>query len=214
MRYKTVIWDFNGTLLADMEISIKAMNRVLSKRSLPPIPSLANFQAVFGFPVEDYYSRIGLDFSKEPFKIPADEWVSLYSKEMFDAPLTKNAKAALYAFKEAGIRQIILSASEKERLEKHLNILAIESYFDEIHGAEDVYAKGKADIARELSRRSELFPAVLIGDTDHDKACADAIGCDCILFSGGFMSEERLLKTGAPVFSDLLDIANKIILQK
>ena len=211
MYYKTVIWDFNGTLLSDMDISIKAMNTVLSRRSLPKINSLLEFQSVFGFPVEDYYKKLGLDFSKESFKVPADEWVELYTKDMFSSPLTDNAEDALIALKEAGIRQIVLSASEKQRLTDHLKSLGILSYFDEVYGTGDVYAKGKADIAKMLSEKGELFPAVLIGDTDHDKICADIIGCDAYLYSGGFMSEERLKRLNAPVESDLLKIAKEII---
>lgn len=211
MKYKTVIWDFNGTLLSDMEISMRAMNCVLEKRSLPIIPSLGAFQNLFGFPVEDYYARLGLDFSKEPYKIPADEWIELYTKEMYSAPLITGAKEALEAIKEAGIRQIILSACEQERLINQLEKLGIIEFFDEIHGSGDVYARGKKENAELLSKRQGLFPAVLIGDTDHDLLCAKAIGCDCILFSGGFMSEERLSRLGVPVRSSLIEIANEII---
>lgn len=211
MKYKTIIWDFNGTLLADMEISIKAMNTVLSRRNLPIIPSVDAFRDVFCFPVEEYYGRVGLDFSKEPFKIPADEWVELYSADMYAAPLINEAKEALEGFRKAGIKQVILSASEKNRLITHLEKLEIIDYFDEIHGAGDVYANGKKDLAVMLSKRSELFPAVLIGDTDHDCKCAELIGCDTYLFSGGFMSANRLAESGCPVSDSLLDIS-KIIL--
>ena len=141
----------------------------------------------------------------------ADEWVALYSEKMYTAPLTDGAEDALEAIKAAGCRQIILSASEKARLITHLEKLGITHYFDEIHGAEDVYAKGKADIAKELSKRDDLFPAVLIGDTDHDFSCARAIGCDAMLFSGGFMSEERLSVLDSPVRSSLIEIAKEIV---
>lgn len=211
MKYKTVIWDFNGTLLDDVEISMNAMNVVLERRSLKKIPSTDGFRNVFSFPVQDYYQRLGIDFSKEPFKVSADEWVELYSKEMFSSPLMKGAKEALELLKDKKIKLLILSASEKKRLSQHLEKLDISEFFDEVHGAEDVYAKGKDEIARELSMREELFPAVLIGDTDHDFKCARMIGADCILFSKGFMSKERLEKLQVPVFDDLLDIAKKII---
>ncbi|MBE6588252.1 MAG: HAD family hydrolase [Ruminococcaceae bacterium] len=211
MKYKTVIWDFNGTLLSDMGISMEAMNCVLERRDLPKISSLSEFQRVFGFPVEDYYRRLGLDFSKEPYKVPADEWIELYNEKMYTSPLTEGAADALEKIKKSNIRQIVLSASEKAKLTDHLEKLGIAHYFDEIHGAEDVYAKGKAEIARELSKREELFPAVLVGDTDHDYLCARAMGCDCILFCGGFMSKERLSVLGAPVSDSITEIAREII---
>ncbi len=211
MKYKTVIWDFNGTLLDDVEISMNAMNKVLERRTLKEIPSADHFRDVFSFPVQNYYEKLGMDFSKEPFKIPADEWVELYSKEMFSAPVMKGAKEALMLLKNSGIKLLILSASEKNRLTEHLEKLGITEFFDEIHGAEDVYARGKDDIARELSSREDLFPCVLVGDTDHDCKCAEMIGADCILFSKGFMSKSRLEKLSVPVYDDLLEIAEKII---
>ncbi len=211
MRFKTVVWDFNGTLLDDTGISRDAMNVVLSRRGLKCIPSVEEFRKVFGFPVRDYYARIGLDFEKEPFEAPADEWVALYSEKMFTAPLISGAREALELFKEAGIRQIILSASETARLKKHLEILGIEGYFSEINGADDVYAKGKEDRAKLLSERKELFPAALIGDTDHDYKSAILARCEPYLFSGGFMSAERLVPLGAPVSDSLLETAKKII---
>lgn len=211
MRFKTVVWDFNGTLLDDTGISMDAMNTVLAKRGLKLIPSLREFRQVFGFPVKDYYERIGLDFSKEPYEIPADEWVALYSQKMFTAPLMNEARETLELFRAAGIKQIILSASETKRLRKHLEILGIDEYFSEINGADDVYAKGKEDRARLLSKRDDLFPAALIGDTDHDFESARLSGCTPYLFSGGFMSRERLEPLGAPVSSSLLEIAKYIV---
>ena len=211
MNIKSVIWDFNGTLLQDVQMSIDAMNTVLERRSLPLIESHEAFRKVFGFPVKDYYERLGMDFTKEPYKKPADEWVELYTKDMYTAPLTEGALEALELLKQNGINQLILSASEKARLTKHLDILGIANYFDEILGTGDVYAKGKDDLAITLSKRADIFPAVLIGDTDHDFECARIIGCDAILFSKGFMSEERLLPLGCPVYDNLLTIAEKII---
>jgi phosphoglycolate phosphatase len=46
----------------------------------------------------------------------------------------------------------------------------------------------------------------MIGDTAHDAETADAIGADCILFSGGHQCVERLEATGCPVVKNLLDI--------
>jgi phosphoglycolate phosphatase len=213
MKYKTVIWDFNGTLFDDMGVSIDAMNTVLSRRSLPLINGLFEFQNVFGFPVRDYYSRIGLDFSKEPYEVPADEWIELYGEKMNEAPIMKDADTVLKRLHDMGIRQIVLSASEKGRLIENLEHLGIISYFDEILGMDNAYAKGKAEIAKEFAARDKegIFPAILIGDTDHDFQCAESIGCDCILYSGGFMSRSRLEKLGAPVIDSLSEIFDYLI---
>ena len=213
MKYKTIIWDFNGTLFDDMGVSIEAMNTVLARRSLAPISGLSEFQEVFGFPVRDYYSRIGLDFSKEPYEVPADEWIALYGEKMNAAPLMKGAEEVLSKLRDMGIRQIVLSASERGRLIENLTHLGILSYFDEVLGMSDAYARGKAEIAEEYAKRDRdgIFPALLIGDTDHDLDCARSIGCDCLLYSGGFMSRRRLEKLGATVIDSLSDIFKFLI---
>ena len=148
----------------------------------------------------------------EPYQKSADEWIELYTESMYDAPLIDGAIEALEAFKQAGIIQIILSASEKQRLTTHLKKLGIIEYFDRIYGSDNVYAKGKAEIAADLSADKDLFPCVLIGDTDHDYKCSQLIGCDCMLFSGGFMSQKRLNALSAPVYNSLNEIVKKITL--
>ena len=47
---------------------------------------------------------------------------------------------------------------------------------------------------------------LFIGDTIHDKDIADVVGSDCILVSKGHVSKERLQKTGASVFEELIKI--------
>ena len=39
MKYGTVVWDFNGTLLDDVEVGIRSVNKLLSDRGLPVIES-------------------------------------------------------------------------------------------------------------------------------------------------------------------------------
>ncbi|MBN2352282.1 MAG: hypothetical protein JXD23_06910 [Spirochaetales bacterium] len=56
----TVVWDWNGTLLNDMEACIRSMNLMLENRSLPPI-DFETYRNVFTFPVIDYYRAVGID---------------------------------------------------------------------------------------------------------------------------------------------------------
>ena len=213
MKYKYVIWDFNGTVLDDTGISINAINKVLSKRGLNTLDSLGALQKVFCFPVKEYYRKLGMDFDVEPYEIPADEWVSDYTANMFTASLMHGVENALMKIEKSGIKQIILSASELDMLKKQIDELGIAGYFDEILGCDNVYAGGKSHIAIdwiEKKKRENVFPAVMIGDTDHDYEVSVKLGCDCVLYSGGFMSKERLLEFGVPVFDTFDEIVSYI----
>ena len=67
MRYTDVIWDFNGTLLDDADAGLACVEELLRRRGLPPLGSLARYREVFRFPIRDYYTDIGFDFSREPW---------------------------------------------------------------------------------------------------------------------------------------------------
>jgi phosphoglycolate phosphatase len=70
VRFDSIIWDWNGTLLNDVEVAINSINRLLYDRNLVPL-TLERYLDVFTFPVQDYYEVIGFDLINEPFEIPA-----------------------------------------------------------------------------------------------------------------------------------------------
>ena len=72
--YKGIIWDWNGTLLNDTKLAVESMNKILLKRGLPVL-TVERYKHVFTFPVRDYYQSVGFDFDKEPFEIPAMEFI-------------------------------------------------------------------------------------------------------------------------------------------
>jgi phosphoglycolate phosphatase len=59
-RYRHIVWDWNGTLLDDLDYSIGVMNTLLARRALPLLDR-ARYHALFDFPVRDYYYRLGFD---------------------------------------------------------------------------------------------------------------------------------------------------------
>ena len=51
MTYTHVIWDFNGTILDDVQIGIDSVNVLLRKRGLPTVASVDADREVFEFPI-------------------------------------------------------------------------------------------------------------------------------------------------------------------
>ena len=52
-KYTHVIWDFNGTILDDVEACIRSANLLLEAHGLPALPSREAYQRHFGFPLID-----------------------------------------------------------------------------------------------------------------------------------------------------------------
>jgi len=205
-RYKTVVWDFNGTLLDDVDLGIECANVMLSRRGLPVIPDRKKYFEVFGFPIEDYYRRLGFDFSREPYEVLAHEWIAEYRSRERDVPLRAGVVEALAAVKDAGVRQVVLSATEARMLREQLSDLGILGYFDEVVGRGDIYAPDKTGLACRWAEERKPFPCLMIGDTEHDLACASAAGFDCLLVRGGHTSDADLDALGCRVLSDLFEV--------
>ena len=204
--YATLIWDFNGTLLDDVDLGIVCANLMLERRGLPLIPDRNRYFEVFGFPIEDYYRRLGFDFSREPYEVLAHEWIAEYRSREWDVPLRAGAVDLLSAVKEAGIPQVVLSATESSMLNEQLRDLGVSGYFSEIVGRGDIYAPDKTGLARRWAQTRKPGRCLMIGDTEHDLACAEAAGFDCLLVRGGHTSDSDLDKLDCRVANDLFDV--------
>ncbi len=207
MKYTHVIWDFNGTVLRDMEIGIEATNYMLRRRSLPEIGGIADYRELFGFPVQDYYARLGFDMIREDYRtVLAPEWVCEYNKRSGAAPIFDGVRELTQALREKGIHQSILSASEQEMMLTQLTSLGGADWFDEIWGTGSIHAHGKAELADAWRAEHPDAKALLLGDTDHDFEVAQRLGADCVLVAQGHQSRNRLSQCGVPVVDDLWQV--------
>ena len=203
----TILWDWNGTLLDDLDLCISTINTLLQNRKLPLL-NHKDYKEAFSFPVEKYYRTIGFDFEKEDFSIPAAEFMKVYNNEIKNCNLHKSAVKVLSAFKNRGIRQFVLSAMQQSMLEATLTNKGIHNFFEGIAGLSDHFAVSKIDRGRELIDRYRINreKACIIGDTDHDFEVAQVLGIKCILVADGHQSEKRLRETGATVLMSLDDL--------
>ena len=51
-----IIWDWNGTLLNDIELCVLTINELLERRNLTLL-SVEDYREVFSFPVKNYYQK-------------------------------------------------------------------------------------------------------------------------------------------------------------
>src|SRR3712207_913570 len=83
---KHVIWDWNGTLLNDVDHAIETMNHLLTDHSLP-ILDKARYQKIFDFPVKGYYDSLGFDYAKESFESLCHRFVDRFMTGFQNLPL-------------------------------------------------------------------------------------------------------------------------------
>lgn len=203
-KYKAIIWDWNGTLLNDVEYSLRCINTLLMRRNMPQI-SMSVYKELFTFPVKLYYERIGFDFNLEPWEKVAMEFMREYWSGMHTVPVFEDAIAVLSHFKSLNIKQYIVSAMEHKKLNGMVEERGMFSYFKFILGISDHYANSKTHLAKQILDETGYRPkdVLWVGDTYHDYEVANAMGVDVVLLSCGHQSEKVLSKAGVDVFSAL-----------
>ena len=208
MKYKYIVWDWNGTLYDDVQIGIDAMNEMLRLKGYNIFLTPEKYREIFCFPIIDYYKRIGYDFSHHPFEELAELYIEIYCSIQNKAQLYPSAKSVLNELQNKGARQVIVSACEKNRLKQQINSFGITDYFDDIVGIDDNLAKGKIQLAQQWIKDKGLSAKdiVFIGDTTHDYEVAKSVGCDCILVADGHQSANRLRQTGENVVNTLCEV--------
>ena len=206
--YDQIIWDFNGTLLDDVQTGIDSVNKLLCERGLGQITDKEHYRRVFRFPIIEYYRTLGFDFEREPYEALAPLWVSLYLENVKSAKVYPDVIDTLEFLRSIGVRQSVLSATERAMLERQLVDLKIGEYFDEVMGLDNIHAGSKLSLAYDWRARHEGERVLLIGDTDHDMETARALGADCVLISRGHQSREYLLSICDNVFDDLSIVRN------
>ena len=211
MKYDHIIWDFNGTILDDVETGILSVNKLLRDRGLREIQSREEYQDVFCFPIKRYYERLGFDFEKEAYEIIAPLWVEQYMQNVKNAQVFPDVRSAIKLFDEHNIPQTLLSATELTMLKCQLKDIGMSDAFCEILGRDDIHAASKEGIAHAWRARHRDDCVLMIGDTDHDLQVAKAIDAECVLISRGHQSEEYLKKLGARVYPDITALLESII---
>lgn len=206
-RLDLLIWDWNGTLLDDLQLCLEIINNLLAARNLPPV-SQKRYLEIFGFPVQDYYQQLGFDFSQEPFEAISTEFITAYEQGRPECQLMDGAEQALAAGADLGLTQTIISASKKDYLRNAVREYGIDHYFRDVLGLNNHHAAGKSLLAADYLANASWQPdrILMIGDTTHDASIAASLGIRCLLIPNGHHSQVRLLSTGAVVIESLLEV--------
>ncbi len=208
---RVVIWDWNGTLLNDVEYCLNILNNLLIINQLKPL-TLEQYRNIFTFPVRDYYQKAGFDFSKKSFEELGKIFMNFYEINKYSLSLFNGVIEVLKYFESIKIEQYLLSAYKQDKLEDFVEFFNIKKYFKKIKGHDNIYATGKTHLGIELRKeinysREEI---VLIGDSLHDYEVAELIDAEAILISNGHQSAEKLRLNSNFVIDDIIKLKDLI----
>jgi phosphoglycolate phosphatase len=204
---RTIIWDWNGTLLDDVDSCVATLNELRERRGMEAL-SREQYRDRFGFPVRAFYESIGFDFTSEPFADLSRDFIAAYRRRASEMRVAPGAREAMRRLSERGVNHIVISAMEAtllgEMLAEHRLHQVVTGWF----GTSDHTAGSKVELGAAAVRRAALLPEslVVVGDTLHDLELARAIGCRALLYGGGHMHRRRLADSGVPVIDDFAEL--------
>ena len=212
-RYDYIIWDWNGTILDDLQVNFEVENTLLSRRGRKLIKDIDEYHEKFQFPILKFYESLDFDLENEKFEDIAREYVLEFDERFYELEVFPDAESVIREFKFKGIEQIILSQTEQRWLEKQVSFHDMDYLFTELLGARDIYVKGKVGIALEWITKNNIDTSqvLMVGDTLHDYEVAETIGCDCILIARGHQPKEKLLTSGTVVLDSIEELRRMVI---
>ncbi|GAB2747947.1 HAD hydrolase-like protein [Salinifilum aidingensis] len=212
-RPEHIVWDWNGTLLADNHAVLAAVNAVCEEFERAPI-DLEHWRAIFSRPLQACYERL-LDRS-----LDAADWARIdalyhdaYRELLHTCGLADGVPERLHVWAEAGGSQSLLSMWFHEELVPLVEKLGLAELFDRVDGIREQVGGGSkaAYLQRHLERLGRRpHEAVLIGDVVDDAEAAAQVGAHCVLVSTGVMSRASLVETGVPVCDSVEEAVARI----
>lgn len=212
MRYRHIIWDWNGTLWDDTWLCVEINNHMLKRRGLPEI-DISIYRDKLCFPVDRYYCQIGFDYDRDPYRALAEEFIEEYERRRFECMLQPGARELIESLHDCNIPQAVLSAYQHDTLLQAVSYFELTALFEDIIGLNDIYASGKVENGIKYISGLGMDPVdiLFVGDTVHDFEVARAMGVECVLLSNGHNSRARLESCGSRVFDTLGEVKRVVV---
>ncbi len=202
MKYKNIIWDYNGTIIDDAQLAVDAENIVLDSYGLPKI-DIDFYLRECEMPIVNFYRKIFPDFDSYDFSEIAKRFLHNYDKLFPAAGVFPEVKKMIKKLSRSGVRQGVISGFESSRLKSSLRGFGLDGYFEFMSGSDDIDCGDKSERAVAVCRKNGFLPGetLFIGDMYHDFETAQKVGADCVLIAKGHQGAEVLKKYGITVLN-------------
>ncbi|MEJ2769380.1 HAD family hydrolase [Mycetohabitans sp. B46] len=203
-RIEHIVLDWNGTLIDDIDLAVRAVNCCGERFGVTPV-TRDRYRALFDFPIAGFYQALGFDFARTPFATIVEHYLECFDANVAQCALHDGVLDLLDTARAAGVGLSILSASHHDILRGTLDAKGLHDRFEHVVGLSHNRASSKLDEAMQLMRTLALRPdrTLYVGDTTHDYDVAYAVGWRPALVSTGHHDASRLLRSGAPVYGGL-----------
>jgi len=208
-----IVWDWNGTLLADMEATIDAVNVVMDEFDANRISAI-DYALHYRRPVRDFYEHLlQRPLDDETWARIDEIWHDHYHSQLRAIPLAERATDVLATLAEIGHSQSLLSMWWHDLLVTECALRNIAHCFTRIDGnvagIGDRKSTSLAEHLAELRLDGGMHDIVVVGDTLDDADAARHCGARAVLVTST-THPDRLKAAGVPLIDSLGDLLNHV----
>lgn len=195
---KLVVFDWNGTLLADTQAIVEGVARELKALGRPPI-TIQKYREHYDVPIMKFYKNLGIDEAEMRAKSAevSAAFHSYYEARVAHARTRTGTRQLLTEIARRKTSQVILSNHTMEGIYLQLERLKLTSYFDAVLANENTqiaYSTGKEGRLKNYIQQHSIPPAqvAIVGDTVEEIRIGQNLELKTIAITGGHNSTKRL----------------------
>lgn len=187
MKYKLLLWDFDGTLADTLSLALNVYNRMAREKQFKPI---MDPHAVREMSMREFLKSHDVPLHRVPFAFAA------FLKELGELAagtnLNEGVGQALQQITDMGIQQGVVSSNATENIRQCLKSNNAESYFEHISGTSRVFGKEHRLKSAVKKFQVDLSEVLYVGDEIRDIEASQAAGMDIAAVTWGLNSAEAL----------------------
>lgn len=201
-----VIWDWNGTLVDDLDVVVDAVNTSLATIGEGPIDADV-YRDHYTRPVRLFYDRmLGREVTDAEWLTIDETFHRTYADDLHRVPLTHDALGAIAAVAAGGATQSILSMWWHHDLVPEVERRGLADAMVRIDGNINDAGESKARLLEDhIAALDDGVTAVMIGDATDDALAGRAVGVPVVLYDGGSHHHDELAALGVPIAGSLLE---------
>lgn len=203
--FKNLIFDWSGTLVDDLNLTLDASNYVFAQYGKDQLDREA-FREEFQLPYPDYYARVLPDADLEELE---DHFRKAFNISTATVEVLPHAREFMDFCRDRGIRCFALTSVDAREFDIQCKELGMFDYFEAVHAG----IRHKNEHIHTLLEQHGLRPdeTAFIGDMQHDMQTARHGGITSIAVLTGYNSASQLAAVEPDMMVPNLEVLQKII---
>ncbi|AWB65959.1 HAD family hydrolase [Saccharobesus litoralis] len=213
MKYKVVLFDWDGTLMDSIAKIVNAV-QVAAELNQVVVPSVDKAKSIIGLSLETAVEVLFPDSTLAVQQQIGADYSRTYNNSQVASPLFADALDCLTQLKDAGAVLGVATGKRRRGLNKVLDSSGTRHFFSASRCADETASKPDPQMLNEILAELDVRASecVYIGDTVHDLAMAQAINMDRIGVTHGVDDFDALNKHKPVLIADnLTGIVNYIL---